>query len=126
MPASRDPASQLAIEILNGARRWTQARLRLRLVLDSKSATPKQIEKAKVDFSTAGDELEALVVRLERFMKNSGKQVSSKRGAANTAFPWRELFGMVSAGAKAVESALGQPVEPVAIRAKVIDVEPDK
>lgn len=127
MPPLQDPAAQLAVEALNGARRWTQARIRLRLLLDSKSASPKAVEKAKAEFSKAGDELEALVVRLERFVKNGGRKVSNKRGASTQPFPWRELFGMVSAGAKAVESALTQPTPttPV-IQARVIDVEPER
>lgn len=126
MSALHDPAALLAIEALNGARRWTQARVRLRLLLDSKSAPPKAVEKAKAEFSKAGDELEALIVRLERFVKNGGRKVSNKRGGVSAPFPWRELFGMVSAGAKAVESALTQPASTPVIQARVIDVEPEK
>lgn len=48
-------------------------------------------------------------MRLERFLHNSGKKVPMQRGQPSN-FPWREMFGMVAAGAKAVETALeGSP-----------------
>lgn len=116
-----DQAAYLAVEALNAARRWTYARVLLRRTLDSKAATPAQIEKAKVEYNKQADELEKLVLKLERFIKGGGKQVSAKRRMPTAPFPWRELFGTVAAVSKAVENAL----DPVA-GTKVIDVTPEK
>lgn len=102
-----DHASLLAIEILKGSRRWVASRVALRRALDSKSATPKQIETAQKGNQAAAEELEALVMRLERFLHNSGKPFPIKRGQGGKPFPWKEMFGVIATGAKAVESALG-------------------
>ncbi len=129
--AAPDNASVLAIEALNGARRWVQSRIALRRALDSKAAPPQKVEKAKAEYNKSAEELEALIIRLERYLQNTGRKVPLKRNAA-TPFPWRELFGMVAAGAKAVETALDgtptkmPPGKTVVIDAtKVIDVEPE-
>jgi hypothetical protein len=120
-----DTAPAIAVEILKAARRWAQVRVVLRRTLDSKKATPQQTEKAKRDHHLASDELEALVMQLEKHLLATGKSFSTKRGPASAAaFPWREMFGMVAAGAKAVETALGAPagVDP----RKIIDMRTDK
>lgn len=118
-----DQASHFAVEALNAARRWTYARVLLRKTLDSKSASPSQIEKAKVEYNKAAEELEKLVLRLERLIRGNGKQVPANRRVPTAPFPWRELFGMVAAGAKAVENALDPAMPP--IKGRVIDVEPE-
>lgn len=122
-------ASVIAIEILNASRRWVAARVILRRALDSKSASQQQIDQAKRDHQKASDELEALVMRLERFLHNTGNKVSMQKGQGlgqqpKSAFPWRAFFGMVSAGAKAVETALVDgPKKPGEV---IIDVDPKK
>jgi hypothetical protein len=116
-----DSGSAIAIEILKAARRWAQLRVVLRRTLDSKSATPQQLEKIKREHHHASDELEALVMKLEKHLLTTGKTFSNKRGSP---FPWREMFGMVAAGAKAVENALDTP--PGIIKGRVIDVKADK
>lgn len=121
-----DPqASLIGIEILKSARRWVASRVMMRRVLDSKSATKAQVDKAQKDNIQAAEELEGLVMRLERYLHNSGKRFPTGRGrqAGGGNFPWREMFGMVAAGARAVESALGAG-KPGVIDAQVIDVEP--
>ena len=116
----------LAVETLNAARRWVQARVVLRRVLDSKTATPAAVEKAKDSYNKTAAELEANVLRLERLLHTQGKLVSSKRGAA-APFPLREFFGMVAAGAKAIGEALEPPSNVTVIdnSKRVIDVEPE-
>lgn len=119
-------ASLLGVEILKSSRRWVAARVLLRRVLDSKSATPQQLEQVKKDHIAACNDLEGLVMRLERYLHNSGKKFPTKRGnlSSTKQFPWEGFFGMVAAGAKAVESALAS-AHPI-IDAKVIDVDPPK
>lgn len=122
-----DLLARHAIEVLNAARRWVQARLLLKRTLDSKAATSQQVDKCKASYNKAAEELEALVVKLERVLHANGKTVTTKRGAGESPFPWRELFGMVAAGAKAVETALDPvaPAKSVVTKAaqKIIDVE---
>lgn len=108
-----DHASLIAVEILKGARRWVASRVAMRRVMDSKSATPKQLETAQKNNQKAAEDLEGLVMRLERFLHNSGQKFPIKKGPDKGPFPWREMFGMVAAGAKAVESALGEGVRPI-------------
>jgi hypothetical protein len=117
-------ASLLGIEILKAARRWVAARVLLRQALDSKSIKSEQLEKVKADHVRVCNELEALVMRLERHLHNNGRQFPTKRAAPGRSgqFPWESFFGMVSAGAKAVESALSG-ARPV-VEAKIIDVDP--
>lgn len=116
----------MAVEVLKAARRWVQYRVVLRRTLDSKRATPQQVEKAKREHHLASDELEGLVMKLERHLLSTGKSFSTKRGPGSP-FPFREFFGMVAAGAKAVETALGgTKAPPGVVEARVIDVEPDK
>lgn len=108
-----DHASVIAIEILKSARRWVASRVAMRRVMDSKSATPKQLEQAQAANKKAAEDLEVLVMRLERFLHNSGQKFPIKKGSDKGPFPWREMFGMVAAGAKAVESALGEGARPI-------------
>jgi len=111
-----DQSARLAVETLNTARRWVQARVTLRRALDSKTAPPAAVERAKAAYTKATEELEGNVLRLERMLHAQGKTVPSKRGST-TQFPYREFFGMVAAGAKAVSEAL----EPPAVTARVVD-----
>ena len=118
-----DQAAYIAVETLNAARRWGQARAVLRRVLDSKTASSQQVEKAKNDHSKAIAELESYVMRLEHVV---GKQVSAKRRSKTAPFPWREMLGAVAAVAKAADSALG-PEQATRVEVinpkKIIDVE---
>ena len=121
-----DHPSFLAVEILKGARRWVQSRVVVRRVLDSKSATPAQVKKAQMDNQQAANELEGLVMRLERYLHNTGTKFPIKRGVQNP-FPWRELLGAVAAGARAVETAIeGVKVPPGVVEAKVVDAKVEK
>lgn len=99
-------AQVLAIEALNAARRWVTARILLRRILDSKTAAPAQVEKAKATYNKAGEDLEKYIIRLERFIKANGQSISNKRKSTDPPFPWAELLKVVSTGAKALESAL--------------------
>lgn len=115
-------ASIIAVEVLKAARRWVASRVVLRRVMDSKSATQPQLNKARADNQKAADELEGLVLRLERFLHNSGTKFPMKRGSQSQ-FPWRDLFGAVAAVARGAESVLeGTKTPPGIIEAKVIDV----
>lgn len=121
-----DHPSFLAVEILKGARRWVQSRVVVRRVSDSKSATPQQLKKAQEDNQKAANELEGLVMRLERYLHNSGTQFPMKRGSQNS-FPWRDLLGAVAAGARAVESAIeGVKASPGVVDARVVDSKTEK
>jgi hypothetical protein len=117
-------ASHLAIEALSAARRWVQSRILLRRILDSKTAPPAQVEKAKVAYNKAGEELEMVVVRLEKLLHQNGIAVSKNRRKPPTKpFPLKELLGVIASGAKAFETALSREKIPAApIDAHVIDV----
>lgn len=117
MPAE---AGHLGVEIMNAARRWVQKRGLLRRALDSKSATPKQIETHKKNYERACHELEVVVARLERLLAISGKAVPMAiKATAKPDFPWQSLFSMIAAGAKAAEHAVTAPLKDP----HVIDVE---
>jgi hypothetical protein len=124
--AGIEHASYLAVEILNASRRWVASRAVLRRVLDSKTATEPQLAKAKAGYNKTAEELEALVVRLEKFLQTTGKKVSLKKNSAglgqSSPFPWKELIGLVATGAKAVEQALGDT--PKVVQAKVVSARP--
>jgi hypothetical protein len=99
----------------------------LRRALDSKAAPPQAVEKAKAAYNKSAEELERLVTQLERTLLAEGTRVPNKRGQSSP-FPWKELFGMVAAGAKAVEHALEPaPLKAVVVPSKrVIDMEVEK
>lgn len=121
-----DHPSFLAVEILKGARRWVQSRVIVRRTMDSKSATPQQVKAAQQANQRAADELEGLVMRLERYLHNSGTKFPIKRGSPNP-FPWREMFGAVGGLAKAIETAIdGVNTPPGVVQARVVDEKPEK
>jgi hypothetical protein len=100
-------AAHLGVETLNAARRWSKARKQLRRMLDSKKATPQKLEAAKRAYEKGCKELESGVDRLDRLLHVSGAVVPMKK--ASKPFPWEKLFGLVSEGAKALESAVEDP-----------------
>jgi hypothetical protein len=118
----------LGVEILNAARRWAQARARMRLVLDSKTATPSQTEQVRAAYNKASHELEVLVVRLERVLLLSGAVVpaSRQRGKPIVASPVLQglLVNIARAGAQALHETLnpGQKTEVKEVVAEVIDM----
>ena len=101
-------AGQLGVEIMNSARRWVQRRAVLRRTLDSKSASPKQVETRKKEYEQACRDLEAIVLRLERLLVTSGKAIPMTI-KSKSSFPWQNLFSMIAAGAKAAEQAVTAP-----------------
>ena len=123
MPPPIDQASHLGVEILNGARRWVKARGDLRRALDSKKASPQEVETAKAAYNRTAEELELNVLRLERVMNLSGIVVSMKKRKQTAPFPWQQFLGAVATGAKALEAAVNQNSEKT-VTARVIDVDP--
>ena len=93
-------ASSAAIDVVLAARRWVRVRAALRRVLDSKRAGADQVAKVKADYQKANDDLERTVVALEQAL--GGRKLTRKQAP----FPWREMLGMLAAGAKAVEDAV--------------------
>jgi len=103
-----DP-NRMAFAVINAARRWLQTRLELKRLLDSKSAKPETVQKAKRTYDKACTELEGLVAKFERLLKSQGNTTSMSRSAAARKFPWQNFFGMVAEVAKAAETAVGVP-----------------
>ncbi len=120
MPA---PPAHLGIEILNAARRWARARVILRRVLDSKKATPADVEARKRQYNKTSTELEVVVGRLERALQAQGNAVPMTRRAPP--FPWEQLFNMLATGVKEATDAR-PPGAPIPVKATIIDavVEP--
>lgn len=114
-----DHASLVAFEVLDAARRWVQARSALRRVLDSKSASAEQVARAKADHNKTAEALEAQVTRLNRFIAVRGRKIPVKQGAN---FPWKEIFGAIVVGAKAIGTALDETPPSPTIKATVIDM----
>jgi hypothetical protein len=105
MPPNSD-AGHLGIEILNSARRWARLRVRLRMLLDSKAATPQQVEKVRVAYNKESHELELKVGKLERLLILSGQNVSVARRSQNP-IPWNQLFALLAkVGAEGLNGAL--------------------
>ncbi len=104
-------AGHLGVEILNGARRWARARAMLRRALDSKTATPNQLEQIKNAHNRAAHDLEVLVGRMERLLLLSGQVVPVNKRPPNP-IPWQQLFGLLAkVGAEGLSGALnGQPL----------------
>lgn len=118
----------LGVEILNAARRWAKERARMRLVLDSKTATPAHTEQVRAAYNKTSHELEVLVVRLERVLLLSGAVVPTGRrvGKQIAASPVLQslLAGIARAGAQALNDALNpapQRIEMKEVIAEVID-----
>ena len=121
--------SAIALELLKGVRRWAYARVTLRRLLDSKKATPEQVEKAQSDYRKLSDALEAAVVVFERALKATGGKIVPKK--QSTPLPWGSILGAISEGAKALETALGHvPATKTSsdnfVRAEVIDMKESK
>lgn len=123
----------LGVEALNAARRWALSRLKLRQVLDSKTAKPAAVEQAKLDYRKQSDDLEKTMLTLEKHLAENGSRLSAKakRDPNAPAFPWKSFLGMIAEGARALENAVdhkgvsGVPADTY-IRAEVIDVTPPK
>ena len=123
--------AHLGVEALNTARRWALSRLTLRRVLDSKTAPASAVEKAKRDYQKNTDDLEKVMLQLEKRLVDSGANIpSSKSKGPQKQFPWKQFLGMIAEGAKALETAVGSK-ESVAgatsdgfVRAEVIDSKP--
>ena len=100
-----DP-NRTAIAVLQAARRWLKTRRVLKRLLDSKSASKDQVQKAKKVYDKACTDLEAATARFEN-MLNAGGGASMAKGSGGRPFPWRNFVGMVAEVAKAAETAIG-------------------
>ncbi len=113
--------AHLGFEVVAVARRWAQARAKLRRLLDSKSATPDAVEAAKKGYTKRSDELEVVVSRVEAMAKAG---VLKKR--ASKPIDWRSVLGAVNAvgaiGAAALESAVA-PDKSALGEDEIIDAE---
>jgi len=100
-------AKHLGFEVVERARKWAKARVTLRKVLDSKSAKPEAIEKAKLAFAKASDELELIVVQVEKLMARGVlKKKSSKP------IDWAALANAAVVAAQAVEKVVTPSAKP--------------
>ena len=103
-------AGYLGIDVINAGRRWAYARARLRLLLDSKAATPQQVQKAKTDYNRLTNEMEVMVGRLERAMQQEGVQVAPVKRSQPAAISLKQVLGFVADAAKAAEVAIQTPL----------------
>lgn len=111
MPPS-DPG-HLGIEILNSSRRWVRLRMRLKVLLDSKTASEAQVNKVRLAYNKESEELERHVRRLEVALAASGQNVPMTRRPQNP-IPWQQLFTLLAkVGAEGLNGALnGVPPVP--------------
>lgn len=92
------------------ARRWLRARALVRRKIDSKGASKTDVTKAKRAYDQACADLEKITLGLERAIQESGQSIPmGKLSKQQAPFPWKNLFGLVSEVARAVESATIDP-----------------
>jgi hypothetical protein len=114
-----DPRPSLK-KLVETARQWAVLRGRYRKLLDSKTADEKEVEKVKKALLKATDRLERAVIVFDKTYRRflaGGKDLKKQGGP----FPWKELLGVVAAGASALDKAVSQP--PPTVPQDVIDVE---
>jgi hypothetical protein len=105
----KDPTTEAVSNVLVCSRRWVQARMLLRRMLDSKSATEGQKRKARLAVVAAGTALEKAVIALELVRPGGPSPVK-------TPIDWGKVAGAVAQFAGGVEKA-------VSSSRRVIDVE---
>jgi hypothetical protein len=114
---------QLGVEVLLASRRWGRARSIVRRLTDSKAASKSDVAKARRAYNQANTDLERIVMSLERAIQEGGQSMPmGKLSKQQAPFPWKNLFGMVSEVAKAVENATVDPNNPP--RPTIIDATP--
>lgn len=97
---------RLGIDIIKAARRWAISRARLRRMLDSRTAKPQQVQRAKEEYTKLSDQLEKAVGRMERAMKQgSAKAIQQPQGVPSGL----NLLAMLGTAAKAAEVAIQNP-----------------
>lgn len=109
---------RLGIEVVDRARHWVRARSALRRVLDSKSAKPEAVEKAKAHYVKASDELEKVVARVEKLAK-----AGALRKTAKKPIDWAKFADALAGGAKAVDHAVNTVRAVTGKPSSIIDAE---
>lgn len=122
MPPVNQEAGRIGIEIVNACRRWAHSRAKCRRLLDSKKASPHDVEAARKTYLKASDEMEAIVGRLEAVMRLSGLVVPMHKRPVKP-FPWKPLITVAADFTKALADAINNPQQH--IEAQVIDVTPE-
>jgi hypothetical protein len=97
---------QLGGEILHAARRWAYARAALRRLLDSKTAKPDQVQRAKTEYIRASDQLERCVGKMERALQQAGVKGPPRR---RQGVSLQQMLGLVANMAGAAEAAITNP-----------------
>lgn len=98
-------------KLIWAARVWVKSRQKYRKAVDSKKATPADVEKAKRECIQASLALETAVTSFDKIAKKPYR----KRNPVD----WAQVAGVISKFAGGVEDALKQKNAP--IHAKVID-----
>lgn len=111
-------------KVVETARKWVRIRQKYRKLLDSKSASKKDLEKIKKSLVDVTNRLETAVLEFEVMYRHVQKHGLKKpRGP----FPWKEVLNIVSAGAGALEKAMGGPggtpanPKTIDVQAEIID-----
>lgn len=102
-------AGHLGVEVLKAAKRWAFARARLRRLLDSKTAKPQQVQRAKVEYTKLSDQLETAVGRLEKTLSQAKTQSSQAVRVQASVSGGLSLANLIGTAAKAAEVALQNP-----------------
>ncbi len=102
------PPPQIVVDILNGVIKWRRARVALKRVLDSRSATDGQRAAAKRAYQDASDKLESLGEKLEETAR--GKKL--KRKSDGGALPWREILGGLASMIQIVDNVASNMAQP--------------
>lgn len=80
--------------VLAGARKWAIAHGTLLKLLDSKSAKPADVDKAKKALALSAGELFKAVQEFEKFLRKPPQKSS---------FDWGAVFGLIAKGAGMLE-----------------------
>lgn len=94
----------LGFEVVERARRWAKARNTLRKLMDSKSAKPEAVEKAKALYVKASDELEQVARQVEALASKG-----ALRRKPQKPFDWGALANAAAVAAKVVEEVVSAP-----------------
>jgi len=112
-------------KVVETARKWVRVRRKYRKLLDSKSAKEEDLKKVRKSLLDVTNRLETAVLEFEVMYRHVQKHGLKK---PKKPFPWREVLGIVSAGAGALEKAIGSPgvggpADPntIDVQAEIID-----
>ena len=102
--------------VLVRAREWAKARAALARVIDSKSASAKQVEAAKKAFANSSATLFKAIMRFEAMLKR-------RPNGRTKSIDWHALFGAVGVFAEALESSVQPEPPPRHVHVQVIDTQ---